>query len=313
MKIPRISVMVPCYNAEKFLAECLDSIIAQNRDDMQIVVSDDCSTDGTQAILREYESRYPHLIRAFYNPKNLGITLNCNQALAACEGKYISLFAGDDVMLPGKFDMQVAYMDDHPNVVMTYHAVEIFQSETGRIISTTNQSPRLDTNSAADIIRKMGVAGPMSIVFRRSSLPQGGYNPAIPVASDWLFHIQIAATGQVVKLPGVWCRYRKHGTNNGKDLGSYKHEFVQTLEMVKLKYSERPEIAAACDAGMARFKAGDAFRELSVSKQSARRLLKEALGHDFKIRYALAYVATWLPGVQGWAQSQKERLKRRVG
>src|SRR5690554_2979388 len=118
MTDPTISVMVPCYNARGFLAECLDSIIAQGRDDMQIVISDDCSTDGTQEVLRQYEARYPCLIRAFYNPQNLGITRNCNQALMACKGRYISLFAGDDVMLPGKFDMQISFLDANPDIVM---------------------------------------------------------------------------------------------------------------------------------------------------------------------------------------------------
>lgn len=313
MTQPRISVMVPCYNARPYLAECLDSIIAQGRQDMQIVVSDDCSTDGTQDVLGDYERRYPELIKAFYNSSNLGVTLNCNQALMACEGQYISLFAGDDVMLPGKFDMQVGFMDSRPDVVMTYHAVDIFDSETGLTLSTTNSLPRLDTSSVRTIIRRLGIAGPMSIMFRRSSMPEGGYNPAIAVASDWLFQIQIAATGKVEKLPGVWCRYRKHGVNNGKDLSSYKHEFGQTLEIVRSMFKDRAEIIEACDAGLARFKAGDAFRELSVSRRSARSLMREALAHHFRLTYAVAYGATWIPGIENVAKAQKDRLRRYVG
>ena len=313
MIAPRISVMVPCYNARSFLAECLDSIIGQNRTDMRIVVSDDCSTDGTQDILREYERKYPNTIVAFYNVKNLGITRNCNQALVACEGEYISLFAGDDVMLPGKFDMQLDFMDSHPDVVMSYHAVEIFDSDTGKTTSITNVSSRLDTSDVGSIIRKLGIAGPMSIVFRRTSLPPGGYDEAISVASDWLFQIQVAATGRVVKLPGVWCRYRKHGVNNGKDLSSYKHEFVQTLEMVRSRFSDRQDILDACRIGFARLKAGDAFRELYVSRHNSRAMLTEAMRQHRRLSYLLAYWATWVPGIESIAGSQKEWLKRYLG
>nr|MBF0683365.1 hypothetical protein [Pseudomonas sp.] len=252
-------------------------------------------------------------IKAFYNSSNLGVTLNCNQALMACEGQYISLFAGDDVMLPGKFDMQVGFMDSRPDVVMTYHAVDIFNSDTGLTLSTTNTLPRLDTSSVESIIRRLGIAGPMSIMFRRSSMPEGGYNPAVAVASDWLFQIQIAATGKVEKLPGVWCRYRKHGVNNGKDLSSYKHEFGQTLEIVRGMFRDRAEIIEACDAGLARFKAGDAFRELSVSRRSARSLMREALALHFRFAYAVAYGATWIPGIENIARAQKDRLRRYVG
>jgi len=313
MPSPVISVMVPCYNAREFLAECLDSIIAQNRDDMQIVVSDDCSTDGTQEVLRSYHEKYPDLIKAFYNTENIGITRNCNQALMACDGKYISLFAGDDVMLPGKFDFQINFLENNPDIVMTYHAVEVFDSTSGKTLFITNSSPRLDTNNVSSIIEKLGIAGPMSIVFRRSSMPKGGYDTAITVASDWLFQIEIAATGKVAKLPGIWCRYRKHGVNNGKDLSAYKHEFVQTLEMVRERFAGRHEIVESCDVGMARFKAGDAFRELPVSRRSARRLLGEALSHHFRLPYAAAYLATWLPGIEGVAKAHKERLRRYLG
>ena len=312
MDSPKISVMIPCYNAKSFLAECLDSVLSQNVAGLQLVVSDDCCQDNTQMILHDYERQFPQIV-GLYNWTNLGVTRNCNQALALCRGEYIALMAGDDVMLPGKLSMQVSYMEDNTDVVMTYHAGEVFDSDTGSTIAITNTTPRFDTNGIVDIIRKLGIAAPMSIVLRRSVLPEGGFNEELRVASDWLFQIEVAAKGRVQKLPGVWCRYRKHGVNNGKDLSSYEHEFEDTLAIVRKMYGGSREILRACDSGLARLKAGRAFRQLRESPADARAQLMDALRLDRRPEYLMAYIACWVPGLVPIILANKQRLRRLTG
>jgi glycosyltransferase involved in cell wall biosynthesis len=308
---PRVSVMVPAYNAEAFLGECLDSILGQDVEGLQIVVSDDASTDGTAAILRSYADRYPTEVRALYQPTNLGIARNCNETLKLCGGEYIALFAGDDVMLPGKLAKQLNYMDAHPDVVMSYHACELFQSETGQTITVTNTHERLDTNSVADIITKLGVAAPMSIMLRSTALPEVGFDVSFPHACDWLLQIRVAAKGRVAKLPGVLCRYRKYGVNNGKDLSAYIHEFEGVLQKVREDFHDRPDIVKACDRGLARFLVGDAFRAGSTAV--ARERLRVAIGLYPRPAYLIAYFATFFPGLLQLGYRKRERLKAWLG
>jgi len=305
--------MVPVYQAERFLAECLDSILAQDVQNLEVVVSDDASKDQSPEVLRAYEKKWPHQIKAFYNLHNLGITRNCNQALAGCTGKYIALFAGDDVMLPGKLKAQIEFMESQPDVVMSYHAGEIFDSNSGRILAHTNSNPRLDTNNVCQIIAKLGIAAPMSIMLRRDALPSGGYDESLRFVSDWLFQIDVAAQGRVAKLPGVWCRYRKHSANNGKQLSEYLHEFEEVVRIAKNKYGHDPLVSQACDQGLARFYAGESFRCLTSDPQVSRNLLKSALKLDFKGKYVLAYLAASAPGVGNLAFKYKEWLKRLAG
>ncbi|MEW6600576.1 MAG: glycosyltransferase family 2 protein, partial [Nitrospirota bacterium] len=130
MPDPLVSIAVITYNHEKFIAECLDSVLSQDYGNIEIVVADDGSTDGSHTILREYEKKYPGKFILRLSAKNQGITRNTNVALYACSGKYIAWLGGDDLMLPGKLKKQVAYMERHPDCRITYHNLEVFDSET---------------------------------------------------------------------------------------------------------------------------------------------------------------------------------------
>src|SRR5260221_6535487 len=117
--LPLVSVMVPAYQHEAFIAECLDSIVSQDYPAVEVVVSDDASRDRTPDILREYAARYPQ-VTAILNETNVGVSANCNRSLERCSGTYVALFAGDDVMLPGKLRAQVDFMEAHPECVISY-------------------------------------------------------------------------------------------------------------------------------------------------------------------------------------------------
>ena len=306
----KVSIMVPVYNAERYVRECLESLFSQDYEDFEVVVSDDASSDGTQKILKEYAEKHSNMI-LFLNQKNLGITDNCDQIFRACSGDYIALFAGDDVMLPGKLKFQVEYMQQHQDVSMTYHSVEIFNSDTDVVIGVTNLAPGDETNSSVDIIKKMGVAGPMSIMARASAVPKDIYKTKVKYISDWLFQIEASMGGRVVKLPGVWCRYRKYGENNGKDLSRYIHEFEEVINYIKGKYSHNAGLVHACEQGLSRFLAGEAFRNIEVGNvRLARVNLRRAILLDKKYVYIVAYLMSFVPFVSYSVKGVKYSLKK---
>ncbi|MCT9825287.1 glycosyltransferase involved in cell wall biosynthesis [Pseudomonas sp. TE36184] len=306
----KISVMVPVYNSKEYLQECLDSIFSQNYENFEVVVSDDASTDGGQEILKKYAAQYKNMI-LLLNENNLGITDNCDQALQACDGKYIVLFAGDDVMLPGKLSMQVEFMESHPDVAISYHSVEVFNSDTNTVLGYTSSTPADETNNTVDIITKMGIDGSMSIMSRSSMVPKDIYKTDVKYISDWLFQIEVSLAGRVVMLPGVWCKYRKYGTNNGKDLSRYLHEFEEVIGYVKTKYSKNSQLVNACNVGLARFLAGEAFRNIAAGqKKQARTNLKRAIGLDRKLIYVVAYLFAFVPLGASVLQKMKYSLKK---
>lgn len=114
----KVSVLIPTYNSEKHLVECLDSVLAQDFADMEIVVSDDCSADGTVEIIRTYAARDGR-IRWWQNPLNLGFVPNHNQLLKQAGGDYLKFIHADDKFLSELAISKMAKaLDKHPSVVL---------------------------------------------------------------------------------------------------------------------------------------------------------------------------------------------------
>lgn len=108
----KVSVCVVTYNQEKYLAECLESLVQQETDfNFEIIVGEDCSTDGTRAIVQKYAEQYPHLIVPMLYAKNVGALENIKQVYLKASGKYIAHVDGDDVALPNKLQKQYNIME----------------------------------------------------------------------------------------------------------------------------------------------------------------------------------------------------------
>lgn len=114
----KISVAVITYNQENTIRQTLDSILAQKGDfDLELVIGEDCSPDGTYAICADYAGRYPDVIKVLPNTKNLGIMANTARVYQAATGAYISLIAGDDYYCDDyALEKQLQYLQSHPKV-----------------------------------------------------------------------------------------------------------------------------------------------------------------------------------------------------
>ena len=233
--MPTVSIMMPAYNAENFVSQALDSILLQDYPRFQIVVCDDASTDGTADIIRTYQKKYPDKIVAIFNQQNLGVTANCNKALEHCTGEYVSLFAGDDLMLPGKLSRQVELMENDPECVLCYHPVEIFDSDSGKTFFITNQHQREDVYSTEDLLLKGGIPGGCSIMVRRNAIPTGGYDQRLKTVSDWLFFLEISLKGRLRKVDEVLGRYRKHDGGASRLTYSLLAESLYALDLFEQK------------------------------------------------------------------------------
>lgn len=295
----KVSVLIITYNQADFVRETLDSVVLQDYENLEIVVSDDASTDATPAILQEYAAAYPGLVVPVLNQRNQGITGNCNSGLNVCTGELIAIMGGDDLFLPGKIRAQAAVFEADPAVALSYHPVEIFQSETNKILYVTNRSRRESPLSAEEIIMHGGVDGASSVMVRRSACPPGGFDMRLPVVSDWLFYIECALAGKVVKLDGVYGRYRKHARGTTQRVFELLNETLFSLDLVVEKHPDRPELAAICQQGKARYIAGEAFRQISHDVRLAHELAQRAVALDpGNPRYRLLLLASkyQLPG-----------------
>ena len=121
--LPRISVVIITYNFEKFLRECIDSILAQTLRPCEIVIYDDCSTDESWSIISQYSQRFPDLFVIHRQPKNVGMHINANTALQQARGELVSSLDGDDRWFPRKLELEWAAMCRNPEAGMAYSNV----------------------------------------------------------------------------------------------------------------------------------------------------------------------------------------------
>lgn len=127
---PTLSILCLTFNHEAFIDQTLESFLAQRtRFEVEIVVADDCSTDGTAAIVESFRQRVGARLRLLRTPVNLGVTRNLRRAMAACRGRYIALCEGDDYWRGhDKLQIQVDFLEAHPAYVLTFHDATMIDS-----------------------------------------------------------------------------------------------------------------------------------------------------------------------------------------
>jgi len=249
---PLVSIFMPCYNQEKYIAEALEGALVQAHDypNIEIVVGDDGSTDGTVEIIKEYARKYPRLIVPLVDQEHVGITKNCNRILKACRGKYIALTAGDDVLLPGKIAAQVKWMEEDENRVLCGHQVEVFYSDDSRpsYLFPPFQFQLKAGRGCRELI-KHGIIFPVGSVMFRADRILNGFDERLDVVSDQLFLIDILRhDGEYGWVKGVLSRYRRHTSNITLDTEKCLRDAAVVYDILEEKY---PEYKDAIDFGRA--------------------------------------------------------------
>jgi glycosyltransferase involved in cell wall biosynthesis len=147
MTIPRVSIGVPVYNGQKYIRFTLDSLLAQTFADLEVVVTDNCSTDSTPQIVQEYAARDPR-VRYVKNPTNLGPALNYNVSVELARGEYFKWNPADDVCAPQFVEKCVRVLDADPSVVLAYPRTSIIDTQ-GQIVGQDSCELNLDAPKAA--------------------------------------------------------------------------------------------------------------------------------------------------------------------
>jgi glycosyltransferase involved in cell wall biosynthesis len=206
-----VSALVVTYNQARFIRETIASVQAQTYDDLQIVVADDASTDGTADVVAEM-ARHDPRIQLLRAPANAGITVNCNRALSAARGELTAWLGGDDLWLPSKIEKQVRVFASDPHVSLVGTDVEVF-FEDGSPSSVARCRVMHGGGTVDDFVRARSHIPTSSFMFRRSAMPDLTFDTRLRVVSDWLFNVECAARGRLGYVPEVLTRYRRWSGN----------------------------------------------------------------------------------------------------
>lgn len=127
----QVSVCIVTYNQQVYIAECLDSLVSQKTDfKFEIIVGEDCSTDGTRAVIKSYVEKHPDLIFPIFYENNVGAAENIRQVYKKAKGKYIAHMDGDDMALPGKLQKQFDILEANPDCSICVHNMEAMDSKS---------------------------------------------------------------------------------------------------------------------------------------------------------------------------------------
>ncbi|MEN6414182.1 MAG: glycosyltransferase family 2 protein [Veillonellales bacterium] len=199
---PKVSVIMPVYNAQDYLREAIDSILSQTFIDFEFIIIDDGSTDNSLPIIKSYADPRIRLIR---NETNLKLITSLNKGMNLAHGKYIARMDADDISLPDRLAKQVDFMDQHPDIAVCGTWVELF----GKPCEQTSWH-FTDNPAIAKCILLFGccLAHP-SAMIRRTVLESGFcYSYSYPHAEDYGLWVQIARNHNIASIPQVLFKYR---------------------------------------------------------------------------------------------------------
>ncbi len=209
---PRVSIGIPVYNGENYLEEAMRSVLEQTFDDLELIVSDNASTDRTPEIVGDLAASDPR-VRCLRNERNLGAAPNYNRAWQAARGTYFKWLAHDDRMLPGYLEATVAALDAAPDAVLCNTVVEYIDS-AGRHIGYYDSGlrhadhPSPAARFAAMILRSHSCVDFFGLVRRsamENSLLHGPFHGA-----DRAFLAQMALRGRLIQLDRPLVQMREH-------------------------------------------------------------------------------------------------------
>lgn len=204
---PRVTIFIPVFNGEPFLAEAIRSILVQSFSDFELLIIDDGSTDGSQTIV---ESFFDDRIRFLRNDINRGISFTRNRAIKEARGDYLAFLDADDIALPERLGTQVNYLDSNPQVVACGSQAMIIDdngNETGESLRVP-----VDTNVIKCLLafRNVFINSTMMIRLEVLKSTKGYYDG---LCEDYEIAVQLNRNHKLANIDEVLVKYRWHGNN----------------------------------------------------------------------------------------------------
>ena len=202
--MPLVSVLMTAYNREKYIELAIKSVLASSYENFELIIVDDCSSDNTVGIAREYEQKDPR-VRVYVNEENLGDYHNRNRAASYAKGKYIKYVDSDDLIYPHGLSVMVNSMEQFPEAALG-------------IMSTSNQEDRpypyqMDSKEAYLVnFYSKGIfdTGPTGLIFHTEKFREVGGFSGKRYIGDFEINLKLAAKWPVVMLNSSLVYWRNH-------------------------------------------------------------------------------------------------------
>lgn len=239
---PLVSIAVITYQNGSYIAQCIESILSQTYKNIEIIISDDGSTDDSFQIIKTYAEKNNNIkfLTAFLNQ---GISENINKAFNNCRGKYICLIAGDDAMYPEKIEKQVEFLEKNPEYDLCFHNTDVYEEETKTILFKwldkylPTRNPHDALFLANWLLKKIKRKTPSGSWFGRASYLKYAKNDSRTSSShEFIFTMSMLAAKPESKwhtLQEVLGMYRIHSKGLSRD----RRSWIKAAEEISVCYS----------------------------------------------------------------------------
>lgn len=224
---PLVSVIMPAYNVEKYVADSIQSILNQTYQNWELLVINDGSTDKTESIIAGFagaDSRIKHI----NNKKNEGLIYTRNRGLALAQGKYIANLDSDDLALPHRIAVQSGFMENNPDYVLQGAAAELIDSNGLKTGIEKRNIPDIQLHS---LLLFSNYFINSSVIITAKLAKQIRYSPDIPLAEDYYLFAELSKHGKIGNDRSINVKYRIHEQNISK-------EKSEEMNVAKLKIQE---------------------------------------------------------------------------
>lgn len=209
-----VSVCCTIYNHKPYVRQCLDGFVMQKTNfPIEILIHDDASTDGTQDVIREYEEKYPDIIKPIYQKENQyskGVSISLTYNWSRAKGKYIAMCEGDDYWTdPYKLQKQVDFLENHPDYVMCSHRFNQYIQEKGLLEEEQDKDFEGADYDLKNLIGGKWLTQTLTVMYRRSALNLKRY-AAYGMSMDMILFYELLKIGKGYCFPDIMAVYRLH-------------------------------------------------------------------------------------------------------
>lgn len=241
--IPLVSVIIPTYNQKDFVQETLSSVFDQTYENIEIIVCDDASTDGTLDIIYKCcEGRKN--VKILPSLRNGGIANNINRALDIFRGKYLAWLGGDDVMTPGKIEAQVKFLEHNRNFSGVCHDSMLFNAEgdIGLFSDVMNMGRKISTGSVDVFFQAGYYLLPSSMMICGEHVGEIRLDNRLRYNNDWLFDIEYFNNRFFSYIDQPLVKYRRHSSNITVEPGFEKKSAEENLIAMSIVIARYPSL-----------------------------------------------------------------------
>lgn len=239
----KVSIIMLAYNIGQYIESAIKGVLKQQTDyPIQLVISEDCSTDCTLAICKRYKALYPECITLVEHEKNVGLQRNFMDAHSHCTGEYIAICDGDDYWTDKhKLQRMTDFMDSHPDFAICFHrVVNYYEEDRTKSLSNGRQAA---VSGILDLCNS-------NFITNSSSLFRRAYYPTVPewfaeiTSCDYAMHLLNAGHGKIYYFSKPMAVYRKHKQGIWSEAAEEKRlsASLRARERVLEYYRERPDV-----------------------------------------------------------------------